>query len=174
MQLLVIRHAIAEDAETFAGTGRDDSERPLTEEGRDKMRRGVEGLRRLVTKIELLAASPYVRAMQTAELVAEGYGWDADRITRVESLVPDAPLERFQSWVQRQSKARTIAIVGHEPHLSILVTWMMSGLRESRLELKKGGACLLEFDGQPGPGVGVMQWLMTAGQLRDVPEGRKG
>jgi phosphohistidine phosphatase len=168
MQLLVIRHAIAEERDAFAASGRDDSERPLTDEGREKMRRGAEGLRRLVPRIDLLASSPYTRALQTAELVAAAYARGRDDIKVVDSLTPEAPLERVQSWVQRQSKARVIAVVGHEPQLGLLTTWLMSGLRESRVELKKGGACLLEFEGQPGPGVGVMRWLMTAGQLRDL------
>ena len=168
MQLLVIRHAIAEERDEFATTGRDDAERPLTDEGRAKMRRAVEGLRCLVPKLDLLAASPYTRAAQTAEIVGQGYDVGGDLIKTVESLVPDAPLERFQSWLQRQSQTRVLAIVGHEPHLGQLVTWLMTGLRESRVELKKGGACLLDFDGQPGPGVGVLRWLMTNGQLRDL------
>jgi phosphohistidine phosphatase len=168
MQLLVIRHAIAEDRETFAEGGRDDSERPLTDEGRDKMRRVVDGLRRLVPSVDLVASSPYVRALQTAELVASGYEYQTEQIKTIGSLAPDAPLEPFQSWVQRQSRSRVVAIVGHEPQLSTLVTWLMSGLRESRVELKKGGACLLQFEGQPGPGVGMMRWLMSGGQLRDL------
>jgi outer membrane receptor for ferric coprogen and ferric-rhodotorulic acid len=44
----------------------------------------------------------------------------------------------------------------------------MSGVRESRVEMKKGGAGLLEFQGQPGAGVAVLRWLMTSGQLRDL------
>ena len=168
MELLIIRHAIAQEREAFAQSERDDSERPLTDEGRGKMSRGVEGMRRLVPKLDLLASSPFLRAMQTAELVASGYDYGADRVKAIGSLAPDAPLEQFQSWLQRQSRARVVAVVGHEPQLSALVTWLMSGLRESRVELKKGGACLLQFDGQPGPGVGVMRWLMTAGQLRDL------
>lgn len=168
MQLLVIRHAIAEDRDAFASSGHDDSERPLTDEGREKMRRVVEGLRRLVPTVDLLASSPYLRAVQTAELVASGYDYTADRVKAIGSLAPDSPLEPFQSWLQRQSGARVVAAVGHEPQLSTLVTWLMSGLRESRVQLKKGGACLLQFDGQPGPGVAVMRWLMEAGQLRDL------
>jgi phosphohistidine phosphatase len=171
VQLVVIRHAIAEDREAFAASGRDDSERPLTEEGRQKMRRAIEGLRRLVANVDLLASSPYVRALQTAEVVASGYDYPSEEIKTIGSLAPDAPLDRFQSWVQRQSRARTLTIVGHEPHLSTLVTWLMSGLRESRVDLKKGGACLLDFDGQPGPGVGVLRWLLTAGQLRGLSRG---
>jgi phosphohistidine phosphatase len=166
MQLLVIRHAIAEDRETFASSGRDDSERPLTDAGREKMRRVAAGLRRAVPKIDLVAASPYTRAMQTAELVAEAYG--IGDVKTVGALVPDAPLQRFLLWLERRSSAKVVAIVGHEPHLGELVTWLMSGLPESRVEMKKGGAAMLEFEGQPGAGVGVLKWLMTPGQLRDL------
>jgi phosphohistidine phosphatase len=166
MQLLVIRHAIAEDREAFASSGRDDSERPLTAPGRDKMRRTAAGLRRVAPQIDLLASSPYVRAMQTAELVAEAYGIDS--IKRVDALVPDTPLQQLLVWLQRKASVDVVAIVGHEPHLGELVTWLMSGLPESRVEMKKGGAGLLEFAGQPGAGLGVLQWLMTPSQLRDL------
>jgi phosphohistidine phosphatase len=166
MQLLVIRHAIAEDRDAFASSGRDDSERPLTAAGRDKMRRTATGLRSVVPKIDLLASSPYVRAKQTAEMVAEAYG--LGDIKTVDALVPDAPLQQFLTWVQRKATVAVVAIVGHEPHLGELVTWLMSGLPESRVEMKKGGACLLEFQGQPGAGLGVMKWLMTPGQLREL------
>ncbi len=130
------------------------------------MRRVVAGLRRVVPRIDLIASSPYTRAMQTAELVAEGYGIAA--IKTVDALVPDEPLPRVQSWLQRRSSTRVVAIVGHEPQLAELVTWLMSGLREGRVEMKKGGAALLEFEGQPGPGVGVLRWLLTPGLLRDL------
>jgi phosphohistidine phosphatase len=166
MQLLVIRHAIAEDRDAFASSGRDDSERPLTPSGRDKMRRAAAGLRRIVPRIDLLGSSPYVRALQTAELVAAAYG--IDEIKQVDALVPDAPLPRFMTWMQRKATVDVVAIVGHEPHLGELVTWLMSGLPESRVEMKKGGAALLEFSGQPGPGVGVLQWLMAPSQLREL------
>jgi phosphohistidine phosphatase len=166
MQLLIIRHAIAEEREEFAATGRDDSERPLTKEGRDKMRRGLAGIRRMVPHIDLLASSPFTRARETAELVGEAYA--IDEIKSVDALIPDGALPDVQSWLQRRSSAKVVAIVGHEPQLGELVTWLMSGLREGRVEMKKGGAALLDFEGQPGPAVGVLQWLLTAGQLRDL------
>ena len=166
MRLVVIRHAIAEDRDAFAASGRDDSERPLTRDGRAKMRRSLAGLRDAVPQIDLLGTSPYVRARETAAIVAAGYGLADDDVRLVEALVPDAPLAQFVSWIQHRARMKAVAIVGHEPHLGQLVTWLMTGLQESRVELKKGGACLLEFEGQPGPGSGMMKWLMTAGQLR--------
>ena len=171
MRLLVIRHAVAEDRETFALSGRDDGERPLTEGGREKMDRAVRGLRTVVPRIDLLASSPYTRALETARIVAAGYEIRADEIQVMRALTPDAPLQQFASWLARVEAARVVAVVGHEPHLGQLVTWLMTGLPESRVELKKGGAGLLEFEGQPGPGVGVLRWLLTAGQLRVAGSG---
>ncbi|HEX4469200.1 MAG TPA: phosphoglycerate mutase family protein, partial [Gemmatimonadaceae bacterium] len=74
MDLLVIRHAIAEDKERFAASGRNDDLRPLTEEGRSKMRRAAQGLRTVVGRIAHLASSPLVRARETAEIVAPALG----------------------------------------------------------------------------------------------------
>ena len=170
MRLVVIRHAIAEDREAFAASGLDDSKRPLTPDGREKMRRAVTGLQRAVPRIDLLACSPYTRSRETAAVVATSYGLADDGIRLVDALVPDAPLQEFISWLQHRSAVEVAAVVGHEPHLGALVTWLMTGLPESRVQLKKGGACLLEFEGQPGPGSGVMKWLLTAGQLRDIGE----
>src|SRR6478672_122417 len=58
MKLLLIRHAIAEEREDFARTGKDDRLRPLTDEGRKKMKQGARGLRRCVPAFDLLAPSP--------------------------------------------------------------------------------------------------------------------
>ena len=63
MDLLVIRHAIAEDREVFAGTGKDDSLRPLTDRGRERMQEGARGLVRLVDRLDVLATSPLTRAI---------------------------------------------------------------------------------------------------------------
>src|SRR2546430_12501315 len=74
MRLLVVRHAIAEDREAFARSHKDDAARPLTPDGRRKMARAAEGLKQLVPELELLAASPYKRALETAEIIAHAYG----------------------------------------------------------------------------------------------------
>ena len=47
MKLLLIRHAIAEEREDFARTGKDDRLRPLTDEGRKKMKQAARGLRKI-------------------------------------------------------------------------------------------------------------------------------
>src|SRR5258708_2037921 len=63
MKLLIIRHAIAEDREDFARTGKDDSLRPISDEGKKKMKQGARGLRPLVPEIVLLAPSPLLHLL---------------------------------------------------------------------------------------------------------------
>jgi len=68
MDLLVIRHAIAGDRAEWAKTGRPDQERPITNEGRERMAVNAQALRRLVPELDLLATSPFVRAVETADV----------------------------------------------------------------------------------------------------------
>jgi phosphohistidine phosphatase len=163
MQLLVVRHGIAMEREEFAPRGVDDDLRPLTEEGRRKMAEGAKGLRRLVESLDVLAASPLVRAQQTAAIVAEEYG--GLRVTTTPSLRPESAPREFLHWLKTQH-GDAIAVVGHEPHLGMLATWLMTGATESRLPLRKGGACLLELQSVPREGTAMLQWALTSSQLR--------
>ena len=165
MQLLVIRHAIAEDREEFATTGRDDGERPLTDDGGRRMRRAARGLRELVPAIDTLVASPLVRARQTADIVRREY--DLDEIADAPELEPDTPLAKTTAAVARLA-GDVVAVVGHEPHLSRLVTYLIAGVDASGVELKKGAACLIEFDGKPRRGGGVLLWSAAPRTLRGL------
>ena len=168
MNLLVIRHAIAEDKELFALTGRSDDLRPLTAEGRSKMRRASKGLRELVSAPGLVATSPLVRARETAEIVAAAFG--VTRIETVDALRPESSYDDLVAWLGTRSAedGQLTALVGHEPHLGGLVTWLMTGSAQSRVELKKGAACLLAFDGAPSRGEGTLRWLATPSVLRSL------
>ena len=164
MQLLVIRHGIAEDSETFAATGKDDSRRPLTKAGKRKMKEVAVGLREIVETIDVICASPLVRAQQTAEIVAKAY--DDVPVSTVEALSPGSDPSDLVAWLGKHASAGVVAIVGHEPHLGMLVTWFMTEARESRVEMSKGGAALLEFSSGVTTRNGTLQWLLTGSQLR--------
>jgi phosphohistidine phosphatase len=167
MQLLVIRHAIAEDKDAFAASGEDDSRRPLTERGAEKMEEVAAGLRSLVPNIDVLAASPFVRAQQTAAIVAAVYG--GLEIETTDALVPNSSPAAFRAWLRERKKTDVVAIVGHEPHLGALVTRLMVGDvagDSSRIELRKGGSCLLDISAGDDTGGATLQWLLTPSQLR--------
>ena len=163
MQLLVIRHAPAGDKVDFAQSGRADGERPLTEEGRRKMRDAAKGLARLVERLDVLASSPLLRALQTAEIVAATY--DSAAIEKVAALVPGSAPADLVPWLAAQTADATVAVVGHEPHLSGLVSWLLTGATRPVVELGKGAACLLELE-RPAARHGILLWLAQPRALR--------
>lgn len=165
MQLLVVRHAVAEDREAFAATGCDDALRPLTVGGARKMRRVAAGLRQLLPVIDVLVASPFTRANQTAEIVRREYG--IDRVELAVVLQPETALDDLVTWLGRYDGG-VVAIVGHEPQLGRLVTYLIAGADHPGVELKKGGACLIAFEGPPARAAGRLVWSVPPGTLRDL------
>jgi phosphohistidine phosphatase len=151
------------DREEFAETGESDELRPLTRDGKREMKKIAKGIRKIVKKIDILATSPLVRARQTAGIVADEMEMDEAEVT--DTLKPESALEDFEKWAGLYAHQDLLAIVGHEPHLSSLVTWLISGKRESRIELKKGGACLIEFEAEAKHDAGTLSWLLTPRQL---------
>ncbi len=166
MKLLVIRHAIAEDREAFAKGGDPDSERPLTDFGRRRMRRNVKGLLRATERPDVLATSPFARAAETARIVADALGLTSIEV--LDALTPEHHPRDLEVWLGRQNEEATIAVVGHEPHLGRLITWFVSGGEDPRVELKKGGVALLEFDHRPAAGKAMLRWLLTPAHLRAI------
>lgn len=178
MKLLIVRHAIAMEREDYQKTARlasavvtdppaastkDDEFRPLTLEGIRKMRKNAKGLKRLVPQPELLISSPLTRATQTAEILQETWiGLDCLQANELKpGTHPDALIDWFHQHPEFAKKKSFVAVVGHEPHLSHLVSWFLSGANRALLSLKKGGACLIEFDGAPRKGKGQLKFLVS-------------
>ena len=164
MRLLVVRHAIAEDREGFARSHKDDADRPLTSEGRNKMERAALGLKALIPELNVLAASPYKRAFDTAEIIASAYG-DLT-VERVPELTPGAGVDRVVAWLTGRHARGSVAVVGHEPDLSRLVCTLLAATNGPFLELRKGAACLLEFPGPVGRGAATLDWFVGPKHLR--------
>ena len=167
MKLLLLRHAIAEEQDEFARTGQDDRLRPLTEEGRKKMKQGAKGLRQLLPEVDLLATSPLTRAAQTGAIVDSVYGGLAE--VEIEELSPEATPTDFLRWLRKQ-KAGTVAAVGHEPSISLILSWLLTGSERRIFSFRKGGACLIEFPGEVGGGTATLLWALAPGQLRDLAD----
>jgi len=164
LRLLFVRHAIAEDRETYTRTHKDDAARPLTPEGRQKMERAAIGLHALVPELDLLASSPFKRAYDTAEIIASAY--EGLKVERVPELAPSAGLDRFLEWLDGQRSRGTVAVVGHEPDLSRSICALLAGTNGPFLELRKGAACLLEVSGPVSRGTGTLDWLLGPKHLR--------
>ncbi|HEY1086687.1 MAG TPA: histidine phosphatase family protein [Archangium sp.] len=150
MQLTLIRHAIAEP-------GADDAARPLTKKGRRRFERAVETLDELGVRFDRVLHSPKRRAVETAELLAPIL--DGELVST--PLLARAP--GVELWALLTSER--LGVVGHEPHLSALLSWLITGEADgSAFELKKGGVAQLE--GEPSPGGMKLKALFTPRVLR--------
>src|SRR3954466_3503972 len=167
MKLLLIRHAIAEEREDFGKTGKDDRLRPLTDEGRKKMKQAARGLRRIAPEIDLLATSPLTRAAQTGAIVDSVYGGLKE--VEIGELSPESTPNDFLRWLRKQ-KVSCLAAVGHEPSISLILSWLLTGSERRIFAFRKGGACLLEFAGEVGAGTATLLWALTPGQLRELAD----
>ena len=135
MQLFVIRHAIAADP----SPERPDAARPLTAEGREKFVQAVRGARRLGWRFDRLYHSPLVRAVQTAELIAERLDF-LGVIEALPALVPGVPPRVAAS--ELPSRGAAVAVVGHEPGISMLCAYLAG--RPSFPPLQKAQVVLIE------------------------------
>jgi phosphohistidine phosphatase len=162
VKLIIIRHGAAGDRHEWEAQGRDDRLRPLTAEGKKEMKRAAAGLARLVPTVDLVATSPWVRAAETAAIVASECGAD---VVTLEQLTPEHHPDAVVRWLGDQRDARTVALVGHEPHLSTLVGYLLISKPTAFIDLKKGGAALVDLTIPPQPGTATLQWLLTSKQL---------
>jgi phosphohistidine phosphatase len=162
MQFVIIRHAIAEEREAWAP--RDDALRPLTADGKKKMKEAAKGLRALVPRFDVLATSPLTRALQTAQILAKVY--EKPEPTAVDVLAPGQRPAAVVAWLRTQSAHKTVAVVGHEPGLGSLASWLTAGNERSFLDLGKGGACLVELPERIEAGEAMLAWVLRPSQLR--------
>jgi len=140
MQLYLIRHAQAEDASADGS----DAARELTAAGAKEMRRVARRLAELGVRFDRVAASPLVRARQTAEaLRAEGAAATVDEEA---FLAGNGTLDEARAWLgrQRRAGARTVALVGHQPSLGEWAEALLCGDVRGRIQLKKGAFVALE------------------------------
>jgi phosphohistidine phosphatase len=166
MKLLLVRHAIAEDAETFIAAGGTDAQRPLTDAGRKKMRKAANRLRAQLDRIDILACSPLARARETAEIIARACG-DPPLMERPELDYRYSP-EMVLAWLAQCPPDAWVAAVGHEPQLGLLTGLLLADIAQPLIIFRKGGVALIEFADHAGAGKGLLQWVLTPGQLRGL------
>lgn len=156
MKLLVMRHGIAENQ----GAGKPDAERALTSEGAAKVKAVLERVRAAGCREPLIVTSPYRRARQTADLVAEVLGSKGE-VQESLALTPgSSPADVWQE-IRLYKKEPLVVIVGHDPLFSLLIGYLL-GVPQLYVPLKKGAVAAIELeDFRPQPN-GTLLWLLTA------------
>jgi phosphohistidine phosphatase len=167
MNLYIIRHAIA--VEEGLPEYEEDSQRPLTDKGKKKMRLIAKGLRALGADFDLILSSPYARTQETAEILADVFKVKQD-IAYTENLIPMGDPDLLIAEMNEKYNADSIALVGHEPHLTALISLLVSDNADIDMTLKKGGVCRLSTDDLHHTRKATLEWLLTPGILVELGE----
>src|SRR5436853_2791658 len=154
MKLYILRHAIAVER-TLEHTGFD-SERPLTSEGIRKLKQVVKAMKRLELSFDVILSSPYVRALQTAQIVARGLH-QQKRLQLEDCLKPESSFRDLIEKLQRRKNA-TLLLVGHEPFLSSLISFLLSGRTNLNITMKKAGLCFLRIESLSNGRCATLEW----------------
>jgi phosphohistidine phosphatase len=163
MIVYVLRHGVAEEI----GPEGDDRSRRLTPGGRRKMRAAAVGMRALGLRVDVLLTSPLVRAAETAAAVSEALGGPVPR--ELPTLEPGVPPVETVRVLRELARAEHVAIVGHEPGLSGVVSILLTGTPDGmRLALKKGGLVAIEMREVGRRTVTTLRWMLTPRQLRRI------
>ncbi len=162
MELYFLRHGLA--GQHGDPKYKDDSLRPLTEQGRKKMLLAAQGMRNLGLKFDAISSSPYLRARQTAEIVTQVY--KGKRVHLTDNLLPPATIGELLSEIHALfPKSRNVLLVGHEPHLTQMISHLLESDRPMDIAFKKGGLCCLSIDWPSKKSVASLLWLLTPTQL---------
>ena len=162
MDVIVIRHGSAEPA-----GGEGDEARRLTKAGKEEVKVTARALRKLGVKLEIILASPLVRAVETAEIVAgihKGAEVAVEEALRPRDAFPILPI-RDRLGELATDGAAAVALVGHAPSLDECIGELTAGQREAGISLSKAGAACLTMFLEDAPIAAELRWLMRRGQL---------
>ena len=167
LKLYLLRHGLAAQRGLRPGS---DAERPLTAKGRRKLGQVAQAMKDLGLSFDLILSSPYLRARQTAEIVAETLHADK-RLRFSNALTPQGSFKELLSELQAAGPtARKVLLVGHEPYLSELSALLLSGETGLRLTFRKAGLCKLLIETLRPGRCACLEWLLTPKQMARMNE----
>jgi phosphohistidine phosphatase len=164
MDCVLLRHGIAVERDEWEGP---DTDRPLTERGAKRVAQVAAGLGRIGVRSTHVFSSPLIRAIETAKIVHRSLRVRS-AVQIVDALLPDAPPNQLLSVMQDLPSESCVLCIGHEPHLGLAASVMLSGRATASFPMKKAGACLIELPMPVKPGRGILRWWLKPSQLRTM------
>ncbi|MBL8878418.1 MAG: phosphohistidine phosphatase SixA [Phycisphaerales bacterium] len=168
MRLLLMRHGVAVEPGDPAFPS--DHDRPLSPQGRKRTIATVRGMLELGIKPDRIVTSPLRRARQTAEIVAAEFSIGGGQLSESAGLTPDADPQQIAREVRGYSADECVVLIGHEPHLSMLASHLLTGESDGMdILLKKAAVCGIELSG--GEARGTLHFLLQPKHLRAAADG---
>jgi phosphohistidine phosphatase len=160
-KICFLRHA--EAAGMKDGPFDSDAERPLTDRGRARMERAARGMARMGLSFDAILTSPYVRARQTAEIVAAVLG-NPRSLAVEEALASGAHWTNVRGALASSSAGPSVLLVGHEPDMSRMTADLLDAGRGA-LEFGKGSLAVVLVDAIPPSEPGILHSFLRLDQL---------
>jgi phosphohistidine phosphatase len=155
MELYLFRHGIAEEAHP----GQPDSERALTPEGKRKLRTVVKTAMQADVAPSLILTSPYKRALQTAQIVADVMKYKGD-LLRTDALLPPSRPEAVWEEIRVHREEPQVLMAGHDPLFTDLAGYLL-GFPNLRIDFKKGALLRIDFEKFPAAPQGTLKWMLV-------------
>jgi phosphohistidine phosphatase len=164
MNLFLLRHGVAVERDPHSFP--EDARRPLTLKGEDRVRLVADAMRALELDFDRIITSPYLRARQTAEVVASALGLRRG-LESSETLAPEGDPRALLRLINRVTPGpENVLLVGHEPYLSRLLSLLISGHTDAAIDFKKNGLAKMEVAQRLKFGrCATLNWLLTPRQL---------
>jgi phosphohistidine phosphatase len=163
MNLFILRHGLA--VEPGSPGFATDSDRPLTPKGERKLKKITQAIEKLELSFDWILSSPYLRARQTAEIVAQGLGL-RKKLELNEVLIPGGSSRKLIQLInERRPTPNEVLLVGHEPYLSDLISLLISDDAGFPVTMKKGGLCNLAIESLQHGQCAALEWLLTPKQM---------
>jgi phosphohistidine phosphatase len=125
------------------------------------MKEAAAGLKQIFEP-EAILTSPILRAKQTADILADAL----KAPVRIEDALGNGD-HRAVLVSCAAGREEAVALVGHEPWMSELLSVLLTGEAASAPSVfRKGAAALVSTYGAPAPGNGTLEWLLQPGMLR--------
>jgi phosphohistidine phosphatase len=160
VDVYLLRHGKAENA----GHALADADRRLTRKGRENIAAAGRWMAVQELQFDLIAASPLVRAQESATIIAECLG-EPDHLVTWKALAPGGNPGSVCHLIGKPADLRAILLVGHEPLLSALISRIITGNENAAIAMSKGAlAKIREFSPARSPS-GELHWLVTATQM---------
>jgi len=166
MELFILRHGVA--VSRGSSEYPNDSDRPLTPKGARGLRRIAKGMRRMDLSFDHIFSSPFVRTRQTAEIAVAILQPDHS-IEYTEHLQPEGDREVLVGeLITKCAAADRVLLVGHEPYLSGLISFLVCGDDSLGMNFRKGGLCKLSVSSLRMGKCAVLEWLLTPKQVKEM------
>ena len=155
MNLYLVRHADAEKTQP----GKKDEDRRLSKEGKERIRGAAERWFYFIKKIDSICTSPFIRAVETAEIIAKCLEYKGEIIK--DKVLAAGSFTKDLIVLVNSLNGDEILLVGHQPDLSEHVSNLISS-KGALVEFKKAAIAKISFNGKVDLSKGYLEYLIPS------------